>query len=223
MSRGMIKNHICKNTDCQNISMKDRYGNYMNYCSKKCAEAGRRNNIKQTYTGKDMDSILSRRKETLLEKYGVDNAAKIPEVRERLRETTTATAEQRLQATKTNNLAKYGVESTNSLPEVKEKKKQSFIEKYGVDHQLRIPEVAASVAKKNSDNAAERLSKAADTKDEKYGDSNYNNRNKYKETCLERFGVENPTQNPSIHEKQFKHSVYDYIFPLGKSSKSPRI
>ena len=39
------------------------------------------------------------------------------------------------------------------------------------------------------------------SKEKKYGDPNYNNRTKYKETCLEKFGCENVYQNELIKEK----------------------
>jgi hypothetical protein len=196
------------------MSIKDKYGNYMNYCSEECAKIGRRVSIKKTYANKDMDLILSKRQETLIRRYGVDNAAKIPEVREHLKETTTATAEIRLQKTKINNLAKYGVESTNSLPEVKERKRRSFVEKYGVDHQLHIPEVAASVSKKNSDNAVERLAKAKETNLEKYGCENPSSNEEVKQrrtdTMIERFGVENASQNAEIHQKKIETCLKNY-------------
>lgn len=45
------------------------------------------------------------------------------------------------------------------------------------------------------------LNKQKETKKELYGDTNYNNRNKYKKTCLEKYGCENVYQNEEIKNK----------------------
>lgn len=42
------------------------------------------------------------------------------------------------------------------------------------------------------------------TKLDKYGDENYNNRTKFKETCLKEYGFENPMQSPYISAKSKK-------------------
>lgn len=39
------------------------------------------------------------------------------------------------------------------------------------------------------------------TSQEKYGDKNFNNRNKCKETCIEKYGVEHHQQNKEISRK----------------------
>jgi len=53
----------------------------------------------------------------------------------------------------------------------------------------------ASCAAKGSSSLAKQ------TKLEKYGNENYNNREKYNETCLDRYGVDNPFQSDYIKEK----------------------
>ena len=214
----VIHSHKCENIQCENLAAKDRHGNYKTYCSDECKLIHRPIKFKDTYANKDMDAILAKRKTTNIEKFGVDNASKNDSIRERLRITTGATAEIRTKKTKNNNLEKYGVESTNSLQSVKDKKKESFLEKYGVDHQLKIPSVAAAVSLKNTENAPKRLAVARLTKHNIYGDENYNNRDKYKETCVEKFGVENPSQNIEIHTKKIKNGYKSkqYIMPSGK-------
>lgn len=213
--------HTCQNPSCTEEARKNKWGNYGSYCSDECMIESRKLKFANTYANKDMDAILEKRKSTNLEKYGVENVAKSVEVKEKLRVTTTATASIRTKKTRENNLEKYGVESTNSLQSVKEKKKQVFMERYGVDHQLKIPEVAASVAQKNKDNAVERLSKSHITNLERYGcenpSSNIEVQAKRTETMIERFGVENASQNAEVHEKKIK-SMYtskDYVLPSG--------
>lgn len=208
-------NHTCQNNECSNTASKDRYGNYKRYCSDDCKKITQLAKMRSALANKDMSAIREKRRATVTAKYGVDNVAQIDAVRNKLRETTTATADIRTAKTRETNLRNHGVESTNSLQSVKDRKRAAFMEKYGVDHQLKIPEVAASVARKNSENAAERLSVAAQTKLEVYGDENYNNRTKYVETCVEKFGVENPSQNAAVHEKQFKKRCVGYAMPSG--------
>ena len=48
------------------------------------------------------------------------------------------------------------------------------------------------------------------TKKEKYGDENYNNRDKSKETCLEKYGVENVQQDNDIKEKTNNTNIEKY-------------
>jgi hypothetical protein len=48
------------------------------------------------------------------------------------------------------------------------------------------------------------------TKELKYGDANYNNREKSKKTCLKRFGTESPLENREIWEKTYNTTVAKY-------------
>jgi endogenous inhibitor of DNA gyrase (YacG/DUF329 family) len=214
-----FKSHKCENIIfCTADAEKDKYGNYRRYCSEECKKIGIQFKFSDTYLTKDTDAILKKRKATVTAKYGVDNVSKTKAVKDQLKITTKATADARTAATKKTNLANWGVESTNSLQSVKNAKKSTFQKKYGVDHQLKIPSVSASVSKKNTDNATERLTEAKKTKLKEYGDENYNNRDKYKETCIEKFGVENPSQNAEVHAKKMKSEYRnkEFTFPSGK-------
>ena len=220
----IIKSHKCENITCTNIAVKDKYGNYKRHCSDECKKISTKSKFANTYANKDMDAILEKRKATNIEKYGVDNVAKSDEVKALLKVTTTATATIRTAKTKVTNLLNHGVESTNSLQSVKDKKKANFLEIHGVDHQLKIPEIAASVSKKNTDNAVERLAKAAITNIERYGcenpSSNKDVQNKRTDTMIERFGVRNASQNACVHSKKVKsqYRTKEFIFPSGKIS-----
>lgn len=211
--------HTCENTACATIAEKDKYGNYKRYCSPVCKKITQLAKMRASLANKDMSAVQEKRKATNIARYGAANVAQAESVREKLRVTSTATADIRTAKTRETNLQNHGVESTNSLQSVKDKKKAVFMEKYGVDHQLKIPEVAAAVARKNSVNATERLAIAAQTKLEVYGDENYNNRTKYKETCVEKFGVENPSQNATVHAKKMtsQFRTKEFIFPSGKT------
>jgi hypothetical protein len=221
MARPSTKSHKCQNDIwCTEDAAKDKYGNYKRYCSDGCRDITTPLKITATYATKDIGAITKTREATVLKKHGVTNVSKTKAVKDQLRVTTKATAKARKITTVKNNLENYGVKSTNSLQSVKDTKKATFQRKYGVDHQLKIPSVAAAVSKKNTDNAEERLALAKITKDEIYGDENYNNRPKYIKTCIERFGVENPSQDAVIHNKKLnsQYRKKQFIFPSGRQA-----
>jgi hypothetical protein len=217
-----MKGVSCGNPTCNNTPPKNKYGVYKIYCSAECKKIGSGIKYENTYANKDMDAILAKRRATNIEKFGVDNASKNDEIRERLRITTTATSVTRTRKTKENNLERYGVESTNSLQSVKETKKIAFMEKYGVDHQLKILSVAASVSCKNTENSKERLGKAKITNIERYGcenpSSNVEVKQKRVDTMIDRFGVENASQNVVVHQKKMRsgYMMKEFIFPSGR-------
>jgi hypothetical protein len=99
---------------------------YKKYCSSKCVQ-------------KD-EETKRKRKNTLLEKYNVDNIAKLDSVKEKTKET---------------NLKKYGHVSTFQSEKVREKWKKSIKEKYGVDHVFQLDSVKEKIK---------------DTMNDKYGD-----------------------------------------------------
>ena len=66
--------------------------------------------------------LLEQRRQTCLEKYGVDHPFKSDEVKRKRRETC---------------LEKYGVDHNSKAPEVRDKIKQTCLEKYGVDHNFK--------------------------------------------------------------------------------------
>lgn len=220
----MIKHsHKCQNEICTNTALKDKYGNYKKYCCNECKKIGTKNKFANTYATKDTDAILEKRKATNTLKYGVANVAQAEFVRDKLRITTTATSDIRTAKTRETNLKNHGVESTNSLQAVKDKKKDTFIERYGVDHQLKIPEIAASVSRKNTDNATERLGKSHITNLKRYGcenpSANVDVKQRRTNTMIERFGVENASQNVEVHAKKMRsgYRTKEFIFPSGKT------
>lgn len=204
------------------MAEKDKYGNYKRYCCIECKQVSQLAKMQTAYASKDMVAIAEKRKATNIARYGVSNVAQTDSVKDKLRITIAATADVRTAKTKETNLKNHGVESTNSLQSVKDKKRAVFVEKYGVDHQLKIPEVAASVAQKNRENATKRLAKASITNIERYGcenpSSNIDVQAKRTETMIERFGVENASQNAEVHAKKMKSQfrTKEFIFPSGK-------
>lgn len=90
-------------------------------CSKDCF-------VKLQLSHRDIEAEKEKQKQVLLEKYGVDNSAKIPGFRDKLKQSC---------------LDKYGVEFYTQTDEYKERVKKTSIETYGVEHWLSSPEVIA--------------------------------------------------------------------------------
>ena len=125
-----------------------------------------------------------KRKQTCLEKYGVENANKTKETRDKIKKT---------------NLEKYGVEHPSQLQEIKEKVKQTCLDKYGVEHPLQ------------SNLIKERFKQ---TCLDKYGVENPNQnkevRNKTKQTCLDKYGVEYSLQAQEVKDKSKEYFIKTY-------------
>ena len=119
---------------------------------------------------------IERRKQSCLEKYGVENVAQTFEVRAKMKNTCINKygVEYSFQSENTKNKIKntmmnrYGVENPNQNEDIKNKSKITNIQKYGVE----------------------------------YSSQNKENREKYKKTCIEKFWFSNPSQNNDIKNKK---------------------
>ena len=150
-------------------------------CSLKCAANNERRNLQI--------------KETILQKYGVDNISKSGYFYEKM---------------KAHNLEKYGVEHYMQSSEFKNKSQKSCIEKYGTKHYSQTEKFQKGMKEHNF---------------EKYGVEHYSQTSEFKEkikkTCIKRYGVEHHMQSLEVFEKQQRNSYYfkDYILPSGKIAR----
>lgn len=89
-------------------------------CSSKCAMDKNRNTMKERYVGgyRNKD-IIEKRKQTTLERYGVDNISKTNMFKEKYEATM---------------LERYGVTNGFQSEEIKNKSKQTNLEKYGCEY-----------------------------------------------------------------------------------------
>ena len=134
-------------------------------------------------------------KETCLAKYGVDHNFKTKESQEKRKNTFIkkygyeypTQSDIVKEKTKQTCLEKYGVEYSVQSDIVKEKIKQTCLEKYGVENILNLD----SVRDTHICHSKESRNKAIKTSYKRFGKENYNNREKTKLTCLERYGVTN--------------------------------
>ena len=89
--------------------------------------------------------------------------------------------------------------------EEKEKQKETVRKKYGVDNVSQVKEVRDKISKSHSSD--EWKQKVKDVKQQRYGDSNYNNMEKSRQTKLARYGDEYYNNMDKMYQtKQLHHS-----------------
>ena len=153
---------------------------------------------------------------TNLERYGVSHYNKTVEFVERVKKTKKKKYGNEnyvnIDKQKETNLIKYGVESYMQTDEFKEKKEKKLLDRYNTIIPLRNKEIKEKWIKTNlerygvitplqNDKIKEKISQ---TKLLKYNNNKYNNRKKYKQTCINIFGKDNPMKNEQIKEKFYK-------------------
>lgn len=140
------------------------------------------------------DEVKGKQVRTNIEKYGVPYVAQSDKIKAKIKKTCTD---------------RYGEDSFMKTESFRKKSKDTMIEKYGVDSPLKNSDIKHQVEQTcidkygfktplQSDEIKEKISIS---KEYKYGDKNFNNREKYKETNLVRFGVDNPMKSDNIREK----------------------
>ena len=152
-----------------------------------------------------------KQKKTMLKRYGVENGMQCDEIKQRLFE---------------NNIKKYGHKCTLQNEDVKEKTKQTMLKRYGVENSLcRESSIRPNVG---FDKRPETIEKALNTLTKKYGGIGLGSKEifkKIKESCLKKYGYENPAL-PIMHGRS-KHedTIFNYIskkYPLLKIYRNIR-
>ena len=92
-------------------------------------------------------------------------------------------------------IEKYNITNISKLNSIKDKKKETFKKHYDTEYYFKTEEFKKQAKK---------------TKLIKYDDCNFNNRNKAKEFCLEKYGVENPSQIESVKDKKVETTKLHY-------------
>lgn len=120
----------------------------------------RNNKISSTqkkFSEKKKQSLIEKRKQTCLEKYGVDHNFKLPSCKEKSKQTSlqkygteypSQSKEIRRKIEQTN-LQKYGSKNVFSSEYGKKKIKQSMLDKYGEEIPIKVPEIKEKIFLKN--------------------------------------------------------------------------
>lgn len=103
---------------------------------------------------------------------------------------------------------KYGGKHPMQTEATKENFKTAMKEKYGVEHALQNKDL---------------LEKSNNTKIELYGDKNFNNRDKAKETCIEKWGVDNVRKTEEYNVKYKKTCLEKYGTDHASASKQYKL
>jgi len=143
------------------LKFSDMKNGFRKFCSKKCMA--------------NSTDIKSKRKNTNLEKWGVDNPSKSEVIRNKVIET---------------NKSKFGKEWATQSDSIKDKMKETFIKNFGVDNPSKIKEIRE---------------KAENTMLEKFGVrhamQNDDIKDKLKGIFIENWGVDNPSKIKEIRER----------------------
>ena len=158
---------------------------YSKYCSQKCS-------------AKDK-SVILKREQTNLQRYGVTYKAKLESCKEKTKETCKK---------------KYGVEYTFANQEIQEKCKETCKKRYGTEHPMQSKIIREKTKKTFQDHfgvnnpmqSKEIQEKTKETCKKRYGVEYViqleSVQEKIKETCLKIYGVEYPLQSKILQEKK---------------------
>lgn len=189
----------CKNPSCDELCYKvPRYWKWSQYCCKECKDqASSMFKVKQSEEQKKATS--SKRKQTIMTRYGVEHTSHLTEVKEKSKKTmmerygvefsgqSSEIQEKRVQT----NIERYGVIHPSQSPYVIQKQKDTMIERYGVEHALQVPHIQAKLKQTNMDRYGVEFSGGLPEFKEKGRD-----------TMLSRYGVEHTAQLPHVIAKR---------------------
>ena len=163
-------------------------------------------NGKLLQTPEQRISIEQKRKETCIKKYGSLEAF-YKQVGDKYKKTC---------------LERYGVENSFQLPEVIAKihtpeinkkrsiqTQQALLKKYGTNTFCTEPKCREALANLSTDERKQINNKVKQTKEQRYGDANYNNLKKHEETCLKKYGVSSFSQTSLFAQLRTKKYYYD--------------
>ncbi len=170
-----------------------KWAQYFTFICQKC---GNEFSIKKSAATKLQKTFCTdcRRKETMFQKYGVENPF---QDKEKIKKAV---------------LEKYGVDNPSKLDFVKEKKQSTMISHFGVKYNFQ----RECVKEKLVEDAEENFKKLKESIKQKYGVDNPSQldfvKEKKKKTCLKHFGVEFAAQRPGTIGRNKKFRFKDIIF-----------
>lgn len=179
---------ICKSDVNFNRNFKD---GYKDFCSAKCTQQN--------------PETKKKRKSTTIEKYGVDNIAKLDETRDKI---------------ETTNLERYGTKHSFQNKDIKEKWRKNVKEKYGVEHIFQLESVKDKIKETNN----EKYGVDYFVQSDKYKNilQNLNHSDKMKSiynnktinTNLKKYGFKHFTQS-----QEYKNIINSDIFKYSRKKK----
>lgn len=147
------------------------------YVCTDCTPIKRKNTFLEKYGVEHicyLEDVINKKKQTNLKKYGVEFPLQSNKIKEKIKET---------------NIKKYGAPNPSQNEEIKNKIKKTNIEKYGHEHPMR----SKMVQERQRQTLLENYGVESPMKSEVI-------RDKASNTCLDRYGVRNPSQSTQIRE-----------------------
>ena len=115
-----------------------------NNCSHKLSILSMNNTINEKYGVSNiskLESVKTKKQQTCLINYGVDNPMKYDKIKNKVKEKLKLQQKEIHNKIKETCLIKYGVDNTSKIDEIKQKIKNTFINKYGVDNPMKCDEI----------------------------------------------------------------------------------
>ena len=204
--------HHTKSNIVKNKSKKtclEKYGVEFSLQSSKIREKIK-NTVNELYGGFTLESseLSQKVKKTMVEKYGSEHALQCDEIKERVKNT---------------NLKKYNTEYPLQNKNIHKKYEETCLEKYGSVNSFQSPQTKKTLNERygvdNVSQLDDHNGKVKETCLSKYGNEKFFDsihfKEKYKQTSLEKYGVEYPMQNEEIYNKMMKSyslKTYKTIF-----------
>ena len=215
---------------CKNCASRVKWiskNKYREFCSCSCKNSYQFKIIQEKTIQKYGSSFNRQKfKKTIIDKYGHNNWCNNNKRKETFANKSKEEKQNIVNKSKLTKLTKYGIETYNNIEQIR---LSTFLH-YGVDNYRKTTECKDKIRNnyiinkdkietkkkltniKNTGYAAFNIKKTKQTKLEKYGDSYYNNRNKYTETCLNKYGVYNiynlDYYKEKSHNEESKHKQY---------------
>ena len=118
-------------------------------------------------------------------------------------------------------MERYGTERVQSTPEVRNKVKQTWANKTQDERNEYAQSKRDMWARKTPADKDLMVQRVKATKESRYGDANYNNQEQCKQTCLERYGVDNVFKLKDIQERITKRIIE--LYGVGHPAQSPEV
>lgn len=179
---------------------------YLKYCSHRCVcdsseVQEQKAKTKLRLYGSATYNNQEKTRKTCRERYGTSNVLACKEIREKSKKTW---------------LKNYGVDNPSKAPEVIRKISETNLKNHGVPWVMQNTEILEKRSNWWKDNFGNSnpfktlhfKEVAKDTKLEKYGDANFNNRQQASDTMLELYGVTNNSKSPTFHKTATKQYEY---------------
>jgi hypothetical protein len=217
----LLENSVIELPKCEcgnSVVFVDMIKGYREFCSRRCMY--------------DSSKLKDKRRDTCIEKWGVDNPSKSNQVKIKVIETNIekfghewATKSDEIKnKIKDKFIENWGVDNPSKIKEVRDKAKETMFERFGVEHAMHSDDIKKRVKDKfienwgvdNPSKIKEVRDKARKTMLDKFGVEYALQSDaillKSKETMLERWGVDSPLKSKKILDKIKKNNIKKWGF-----------